>query len=435
MPRGYQLPIWSYLENGGNRAAVAWHRRAGKDEIALHWTAVSAFQRVGGYWHMLPEASQARKAIWNAVNPHTGIRRIDEAFPHELRETTLNNEMFIRFKNGSTWQVVGSDNFHSLVGSPPIGIVFSEYSRANPSAWAYLRPILAENGGWAIFISTFFGRNHHFDLVNAATGRDDWFGQVLSARQTDVFTPEQLDQERLDYLAEYGEHEGDALFRQEYLSDPMASVQGAYFGAELQKLEEDGAISRVPYDGSAMVWTAWDLGLDDETAIWCVQQVGRELRVLNYISGRNEDLPYYAAQLGGTGYTFGGHILPHDGAAKTILSKASAKDQLQAAGLQNVIVSERAVNAEAKLAEINEGRALLPRCAFDKDKCARGLDALRNYRREWDDNYKTYKRTPVHDWASHGADAWRTLAVNMDKIGYMAKPRERPRKQRNVWAA
>ena len=308
-PRDYQLPAWTYLEQGGDRVGVAWHRRAGKDEIALHWAAVSAFQRVGGYWHMLPEASQARKAIWNAVNPHTGIRRIDEAFPLALRESTLNNEMFIRFKNGSTWQVVGSDNFHSLVGAPPIGIVFSEWARANPSAWAYLRPILAENGGWAFFISTYFGRNHHYDLVERAKEWEDWFGEALSAKQTSVFTADQLEQERLEYIADYGEHEGEALFRQEYLSDAMASVQGAYFGAEMARAEEENQLTRVPYERGSLVYTAWDLGLDDETAIWFAQVVGREIRVIDYISERNEDLAHYAAAIVARGYEYGGHFL------------------------------------------------------------------------------------------------------------------------------
>src|SRR5580765_7837625 len=114
-PRPYQANLWRYLEQGGKRAVAIWHRRAGKDDVALHWTAVAAHQRTGSYWHMLPEASQARKAIFDSINPHSGKRRIDEAFPRELRELTRENEMFIKFKSGSTWQLVGSDNYNSLV--------------------------------------------------------------------------------------------------------------------------------------------------------------------------------------------------------------------------------------------------------------------------------------------------------------------------------
>jgi hypothetical protein len=177
-PRPYQLALWGYLENGGLRADVAAHRRWGKDDVALNWAAVASQQRIGTYWHLLPEASQARKAIWEAINPHTGKRRIDEAFPKAMRETTLNNEMFIRFKNGSSWQVIGSDNYDSLVGAPPVGITFSEWALARPEAWTYLRPILAENGGWALFIWTPRGRNHATRAFEAREqDRAGWFTQ------------------------------------------------------------------------------------------------------------------------------------------------------------------------------------------------------------------------------------------------------------------
>src|ERR1700748_3432508 len=159
-PRAHQRELWAFLENGGLRASEIWHRRSGKDDVCLHWAAIAAHQRVATYWHMLPEFGQGRKAIWTAVNPNTGRRRIDEAFPHELRANTNEQEMFIRFKCGSTWQVVGSDRFDAAVGSPPAGITFSEWALSNPAAWAYLAPILVENGGWAIFITTSRGRNH-----------------------------------------------------------------------------------------------------------------------------------------------------------------------------------------------------------------------------------------------------------------------------------
>jgi len=433
-PRGYQCNVWDYLENGGKRAVAAWHRRAGKDDVALHWAAVSAFEKVGTYWHMLPEASQARKAIWNAVNPHTGIRRIDEAFPLAIRDTTLNNEMFIRFKNGSTWQVVGSDNFHSLVGAPPVGIVFSEWARANPSAWAYLRPILAENGGWAFFISTFYGRNHHYDMQVNAEAWDDWFGERLSAENTEVFSKEQLEQERRELIAEHGEHDGDMLYRQEYLSDPMASIKGSYFGAELNAAEEDNRITTVPYERESLVWTAWDLGLDDETAIWFAQVVGREYRIIDYVVGRNEDLTHYAAELVGKPYAYGGVILPHDGAASTILSKDNAKTQLEKAGLKNIHIAARPQNAQAKMIQINEARKLITKAAFDKERCKYGIDALRNYKRDWDDKKKTYKDRPEHDWASHGADAFRVLACNLNKLAPISKPQPKKRR-RSAWGA
>jgi hypothetical protein len=147
-PRPHQRRAWAEIQ-GGKRAALCWPRRYGKDDFSLHMTACKAFERVGNYAHCLPQANQVRKAIWKAVNPRTGRLRIDEAFPHELRRKTLDNEMMIEFINGSTWQAVGSDNYGALIGSGHVGIVFSEWALSNPSAWAFLRPILADNGGWA----------------------------------------------------------------------------------------------------------------------------------------------------------------------------------------------------------------------------------------------------------------------------------------------
>ena len=207
-PRNYQRPAWDYLEKGGKHAELVWHRRAGKDEVCLHRAACAAFERVANYWHMLPEAAQARKAIWSAVNPHTGKLRIDEAFPLALRESTNNTEMMIRFKNGSSWQVVGSDNFNSLVGSAPAGIVYSEWALANPTARAYLRPILLETGGWQLFITTARGRNHAYTTLKAAQKTPGAFAQILKASDTGVFTAEQLELERLAYMAEFGEDYG-----------------------------------------------------------------------------------------------------------------------------------------------------------------------------------------------------------------------------------
>ena len=140
LPRIYQRPAWAaWRKRGIRRSLLVWHRRAGKDDVALHKAAVAAHVRVATYWHLLPEYEQARKAIWAAVNPHTGMRRIDEAFPLELRESTDEQEMFIRFKIGSTWQVIGCDNYDSLVGTPPAGIVFSEWAQANPVRGAIWR--------------------------------------------------------------------------------------------------------------------------------------------------------------------------------------------------------------------------------------------------------------------------------------------------------
>ena len=179
---------------------------------------------------MLPQANQARKALWDAVNPHTGKKRIDEAFPLPIRRTTLDHEMMIRFINGSSWQVVGSDNFNSLVGSPPIGLVFSEWPLCDPAAWAYLMPIIEENGGWAIFNGTPRGKNHAYRSVKGAMASGESFGEILSADKTNVFTPEQLARIEDQLIETYGEEYGRSVFEQEYHVSFDAANLGAILG-------------------------------------------------------------------------------------------------------------------------------------------------------------------------------------------------------------
>ena len=245
--------------------------------MCLHWTAVSAVQRVAGYWHMLPEYAQARKAIWAAVNPHTGKRRIDEAFPHVLRRATRENEMMIVLRNGSTWQVVGSDRYDSLVGSSPAGIVYSEWALSNPSARAYFRPILAENGGWQIFNTTPRGRNHALTTLNAARQDPQAFAQVLDATQTGIFTPQALAGELANYLAEFGEDYGRSRFEQEYLCSFDAANLGAILARQIGIAEQQGRISDdVRFDplGQALEISA-DIGRRDSATWWFWQpQVG-----------------------------------------------------------------------------------------------------------------------------------------------------------------
>lgn len=415
-PRHYQLPAWRALEEGVRRALLVWHRRAGKDDVCLHWAATQAMQRVGTYWHMLPQYAQARKSVWDAVNPHTGKRRIDEAFPDAICATKRANDMFIRFKNGSTWQLVGSDSYNSLVGSPPLGVTASEWALADPSAWAYLRPILRENGGWAVFITTPRGKNHVKRMFDGAKDDADWFVQRLTALDTGTMTPEDLDKERIEYQREYGVEDGDALFAQEYLCDWEAAIVGSYYGKLMREADADGRICSVPYDPQALVHTAWDLGLSDHTAIWFFQVVGQEFHIIDFLQNSGQPLAWYAGELRKKPYAYGEHILPHDAEAKELQTNRSRTDTLR--GLDMNVRVLKASGAERILVSdgINAVRSILPRCYFDATKCAAGIDALKSYRREWDEDRRCFHDRPVHDWASHPADAFRYLALGIDAV-------------------
>jgi phage terminase large subunit len=423
------MPLWEYLESGGKRAVAVWHRRSGKDDTDLHITCVKALERIGTYWYLLPLATQARKAIWEAVNPHSGKRRIDEAFPREIRENTRENEMFIRLKNGSTWQVVGSDNYDSLVGSPPVGVVFSEWALSDPKAWAYLRPILLENGGWALFNYTPRGRNHGYTTFESAKDDPNWFVQRLTVDDTNVFTKEQLAQERKEIIRENGEVFGEAIFQQEYYCSFQAAILGAYYGREMTAAENGKRITRVPWEPQLEVYTAWDLGIGDSTSIWFVQLVGREIHIIDYIESSGVGLDHYAAELRRgerSSYVYAEHLLPHDGEAKELGTGKTRIETLRSLHVGKI----RVVPKQAVEDGINAARLIIPRCWFDQVKCERGIEALRQYKREWDDEKKTFAPRPSHDWTSHAADAFRYLA-----LGLNTKPKQDWKQPSTRWVA
>lgn len=403
------------MHNGGKRASVIWPRRHGKDDVALHYTACAAHERTGVYWHLLPQQNQARKAIWDAIDPHTGQRRIDNAFPRELRETTREQDMMIRLKCGSTWQVIGSDNYDALVGTPPIGVVFSEWALSNPQAWSLIRPILAENNGWAMFITTPRGRNHAHRMHEMAEGSEDWFSQRLTAAETGVFSPETLQSERAEMIQERGEEDGEAIFQQEYMTSFSAGLPGAYYAKLIDRLEADGRVGFVPHNPQKQVHTAWDLGRNDATAIWFVQSNGSGWDVIDYYANTSVGIDHYVKVVREKVYNYGEHLLPHDAENEQLVSTTgSIAETATSMGLQRVRVVPR---TKSVANDINEVRQILPMCRFDKDKTAKGLDALRSYRRIWDEKLKAYRDTPLHDWASDPADAFRTFAVGKPDDG------------------
>jgi phage terminase large subunit len=331
-PRPYQRPLWDYLEGGGKRAIAICCRRWGKDEVALHHTACAAHLQVGNYWHLLPQANQARRAIWDAVNPHTGQRRIDDAFPKALRETTRENEMSIKFKNGSQWQVIGSDQYNALVGTSPRGIVFSEWALADPKAWTYIRPILLENDGWALFITTPRGRNHACTMYEAARTDPEWFTMFSSATDIGIFSAAELERERTEMIREMGSDDGDAAFRQEYLCDFDAGLIGSYYGHAISDAERDGRIGSVPWLPNLPVHTGWDLGRRDTTTVWFFQLVGHELHFIDYLENNGVPISWYAKELDRKPYKYGTLCLPHDAESEHLAADKSIAGQIRVLG-------------------------------------------------------------------------------------------------------
>jgi phage terminase large subunit len=432
-PRAYQMPLWRYLTAGGLRAVSRWHRRSGKDDVYLNHTCRAAIKRPGTYWYLLPEYAQARKSMWDAINPHTGKRRIDQAFPQEIRTRYNEQEMKIGLPSQggeSVFQLVGADNFNSLVGSPPIGLVFSEYALANPSAWAYLQPILMENGGWAAFNSTPRGKNHYKSLCELASDRvrrkpdgsvdpSGWFYDVVTVEQSGVFTDEQLQEVLVELQKLHGDDFGRALWMQEYFVSFDAAIPGSIFGGQIEMMRSQGRIGLVPFEETVPVHTGWDLGYDDDTAIWWYQVFAGEVRFIDYLATNFKDIPWYVDRLQTRaqecGYRYGTHWLPHDArpatlaaGGKSILQQFNEHNEKLGGALGAFAIAPKLDKQE----QIQAANATMRKAWIDEDLCYDGLEALTNYRREWDEEARVFSPKPVHDWSSHGCDGFMTVAVS-----------------------
>lgn len=425
--RAYQRAFHEAWETGAkDRLIEIAHRRWGKDECALSVTRTKALKRPASYWHALPEYAQARKAIWAAVNPHTGQRRVDEAFPMAIRESTNEQEMFIKLRNGATWQIVGSDRYNALVGAGVAGVVFSEWALCNPSAWGYIRPMVEENGGWAAFITTPRGNNHAKAMYDMAKGNPRWFAEVSTVLATGALTQEQLDESLREYQALYGIDFGRAMFEQEYLCSFAGAMVGAYFGAEMSKAEREGRMQVVQVSDKHPVHTAWDLGATQNNPIWCFQVVGNQLRVVDFYLPDSDNLEDWCAWLNAKGYT-GNDYVPHD-----ILVTEWGSSRTRIDALRQLGRKPRRIPKVSVADGLQAGRVAINSAAFhsgDDDRAERvahGTDGLKSYRREWDDERKTFRENPVKDWAEHIGSSWRYLGLSWrEEVAAKPKPEQK----------
>ena len=398
-PRPYQLPLWKYMEGGGKRAVAVWHRRAGKDLSSINWCAVSALTRPGLYWHLFPTYNQGRKIAWDGMTRDG--RKFLEHFPKEMWEAVNNTEMRLTLKNGSIYQVVGTDNVDRLVGANPVGVVFSEYSLQDPRAWDYIRPILAENGGWALFIYTARGRNHGYDLLNVAKKNENWFQQVLSVEDTRAIPLSAIDEERASGMPE-------EMIQQEFYCSFDAPLVGSYYGNAMARLLADRHLTKVPYEPLLDVHTAWDLGVGDSTSIIFYQLSGAEIRIIDYYEMQGEGLAHYAKVLREKEYVYGEHLAPHDIQVRDFSTGKSRLEAARELGIRFRVVPNLRVDDG-----IEAVRNTLPKCYFDEDKCSHLIESLRQYRKDYDEKRQVFRDRPLHDWTSHPADAMRYLALGV----------------------
>jgi hypothetical protein len=396
-PRPYQLPILRALDSGIKRAVAVWHRRSGKEKTFINYVCKAAFQRVGTYFYLFPTYAQAKKVLWDGRD-REGFPFMGH-FPREIIKAKNETELRVELINGSAVQLIGTDNIDSVMGTNPVGCVFSEFAMQDPRAWDFMRPILRENGGWAVFDYTPRGKNHGYSLYQMARSNPEWFAEVLTIDQTGAINASDVDKERQEGMSE-------ELIQQEYYCSFEGVQVGAYYGKQLQAAENDGRIGRVPYETELGVETWWDLGIGDSTAIWFTQSVGREIRVIDYLEAAGEGLAFYAKKLQEKPYVYSSHHAPHDIQVRELGSGRSRKEIAQSLGIVFQVVPNIKVEDG-----IEAARSILSRCWFDLSKCQRGLDALASYHKAYDDKLKDWKSYPQHDWSSHGADAFRYLAV------------------------
>ena len=370
-------------------------------------------QQVGVYWHMLPTANQARKVIWNGIDRH-GRKVIDQAVPKEIRTRTRDDEMSITLVNGSVIQLVGSDNFDALVGANPVGVVFSEYAIANPMAWAYIRPMLAENGGWAIFISTPRGHNHFHRLFVNNENSDKWFCELRDVTQTyrengrPIITPEVLEEERREGMEE-------SLLQQEYYCSWEGGLQGAYFTEEVNDIRKH-RVGKWGVDPTTFYMTAWDIGVADKTVIgvFGLNPQNNQPVLMDAYEDRNKGLPHYIHRVHKwrdfDRYTFHWHFGPHDLHKTEFTTNNRIVDTAADMGI-NFEVLERWDLADG----IDRLRAFLKVLHVNENENTMNvLDMLQSYRREFDDKNQVFRDKPLHDFSSDTTDMMRYAAMAWD---------------------
>ena len=412
-PRGYFKPFHQRTQRF---ACVVAHRRAGKTVACIQDLQRAALTNPAVrtlYAYIAPTYAQAKATVFDYL--------IEAAAPYvQLKLASVNqSELKVTYYNGATIRLFGADNYNALRGLRLDGTVLDEYADFDPRAWTQvIRPALSDRRGFATFIGTPRGHNHFYDIYrDGVRAPNEWFTANLKAsdlvpandldpraREKALLTSDELEMARRQMSAEW--------YNQEYECDFEAANPGAYYGKQMADAEKDGRITSIPYDPKYQVYTAWDIGGDrDATAIWFAQTVGRGVFLIDYMENTGADSAPYAKALLNRPYSYAQHFLPHDATARHPGSQRDYREALGDHGLRNITVLPR---LDRELG-INSVRLLLPRCSFDKRECDLGIEALRMYQTEWDEKNKIFKATPKHDWASHGADAFRYLAVALDK--------------------
>ena len=380
-------------------AVVVAHRRCGKTVSCINdiiYRALTEGKDNAQYAYVAPYYSQAKNIAWDYL----------QRYAKPVMAKANQSELWVELVNGAKIKLYGADNPDALRGLYLDGVVLDEYADMRPRMWGeIIRPLLADRLGWATFIGTPKGHNAFYDVYENATKDPRWYTKTLRASQTGLLPPQELEDAQASMSPDQYEQEFECSFE--------AAILGAYYGKEMRVLTDAGRVGKVDADPLFPVHTAWDLGYSDDTAIWWYQVIYGEIRVLDYHSSNGHQVSYYTdliqSKQNEFNYKYGTHYLPHDARAKTLAS--GGKSIIEQIASKIPLTSLKIVPSLSLQDGIQAARLALMRSWFDAERCQEGIECLRQYQREYDEDKKVFRDKPKHDFTSHGADAFRMLSI------------------------
>lgn len=389
-------------------AVLVCHRRSGKTTATVNDLILKAC-RPGRpdarYAFIAPYFSQAKDIAWGFVKKYS-----EPLWSGEPNET----ELRVDFINGARIRLYGADNPDRLRGLGFDGVVCDEFADWRSGVWdEVVRPTLLDRQGFATFIGTPKGKNEFYETYQRAKEDDRWFRMLLKGSDSNLIPLEEMEHLKATM-------DSDA-YNQEIECSFEASLKGSYYSEEMERGYREGRIGRVPVERTSKVHTAWDLGYSDSTAIWFIQAIGKERRLVDYYEASGVGFDHYAKVLNEKGYVYGDHYFPFDVQAKMLGMDQDRITTLKRLGIEVSVVPQGNIQDG-----INAVRSLLGAAWIDEARCEKGIECLKAYRKTWDDRKKVWADKPLHDWASHGADALRTFAT-----GFINKHNIEPNYNRN----
>ena len=378
---------------------VVCHRRFGKTVWAINHilrAALMCEKNNPRLAYMAPTYRQAKNVAWDYIKEYAG--KIPGVRFHET-------ELRCDLPTGARISLLGAENPDSLRGIYLDGCVMDEVADMPENVFPeVLRPALSDRKGFCIFLGTPKGHNAFYEKYEEAVANDDWLAAVYKASETGILDQEELDAAKVMMSSDQ--------YAQEFECSWNANVPGAVYGKELEEAQADGRITNVPYNPASKVNTFWDLGVGDSTAIFFTQNIGRAVHVIDYYEARGEGLPHYCKVLSSKNYLYGEHNAPHDIEVRELGTGKSRREIAWDLGLNFRVVPKLPIEDG-----IHAAQMLMPRLYFDREKCKYGLECLRQYHRAYNERTRSFRATPVHDYSSHAADAFRYLAVGLREEG------------------